>query len=403
MIKATKVRIYPTDEQVIQLSKDFGATRWLWNQSLSLMSATYKETGKGVSAYDMKKRIPELKKEFEWLKETYSQCLQQSILNLSQAFINFFEGRAKYPTFKSKFDRQSVQYPANVKLQGDDAIKFPGNLGTVKAKIHRILPTGKIKTVTVSKTPEGRYFASLLIDDATAQPEITSDGKAVGIDLGLIDFAVTSDGSKFSNPKHLKKHAKNLKRKQQKLSRKTKGSKTRMKARRLVAKVHGKIARVREDFLHKLSRKLVNENQVVVVENLAVKNMVKHHTLAKAISDAGWGKFCTMLNYKAEFDGKTYLEIDRFFPSSHLCSNTLLPIHKMNLSVRFFDCLHCPQRHERDVNAAINIRNEGLRLLALGISATANRGSVNPKGSGRKKSMNSEVTPVEVGSPRSIA
>ncbi|XHX79278.1 MAG: RNA-guided endonuclease InsQ/TnpB family protein [Stenomitos frigidus ULC029] len=398
MLKATKVRIYPTDEQVIQLSKDFGATRWLWNQSLSVMSQTYKETGKGVSAYDMKKRIPEWKKEFEWLKETYSQCLQQAILNLSQAFINFFEGRAKYPTFKSKFDRQSVQYPANVKVTGESAIKFPGNLGTVKAKIHRALSDGKLKTVTVSKTPDERYYASLLIDDGTAKPEITSEGKAVGIDLGLIDFVVTSDGSKFHNPKHLKKHAKNLKRKQQKLSKKTKGSKTRIKARRIVAKVHGKIAWVREDFLHKLSRKLVNENQVVVVENLAVKNMVKNHTLAKAISDAGWGKFCTMLKYKAEFDGKTYLEIDRFFPSSHLCSNTLLPIQKMELSVRSFDCPYCHQRHDRDVNAAINIRNEGLRLLALGISATANRGSVNPKGSGRKKSTNSEVSPVEIGS-----
>lgn len=402
MLKATKVRIYPTDEQVIQLSKDFGATRWLWNQSLFLMSEAYKETGKGVSAYDMKKRIPELKKEFEWLKETYSQCLQQSILNLSQAFINFFEGRTKYPTFKSKFDRQSVQYPANVKVQGEDAIKFPGNLGIVKAKIHRDLPIGKVKTVTVSKTPDERYYASLLIDDGTTKPEITSEGKAVGIDLGLIDFVVTSDGSKFRNPKHLKKHAKNLKRKQQKLSRKTKGSKTRLKARRMVAKVHGKIARVREDFLHKLSRKLVNENQVMVVENLAVKNMVKNHNLAKAISDAGWGMFCTMLKYKAEFDGKTYLEIDRFFPSSHLCSNTLLPIQKMDLSVRSFDCPDCGQRHDRDLNAAINIRNEGLRLLALGISATANRGSVNPKGSGRKKSMNSEVAPIEIGSPRSI-
>jgi putative transposase len=411
MLKAVKVRIYPTDKQKIQLSKDFGATRWLWNQSLSLMSQTYKETGKGVSAYDMKKRIPELKKEFEWLKETYSQCLQQSILNLSQAFINFFEGRAKYPTFKSKFDRQSVQYPANVKLEGGDAIKFPGNLGIVKAKIHRDLPVGKVKTVTVSKTSDECYYASLLYafggakpyDDGTTKPEITSECKAVGIDLGLIDFVVTSDGSKFRNPKHLKKHAKNLKRKQQKLSRKAKGSKTRMKARRMVARVHGKIARVREDFLHKLSRKLVNENQVVVVENLAVKNMVKNHTLAKAISDAGWGKFCTMLKYKAEFDGKTYLEIDRFFPSSHLCSNTLLPIQKMDLSVRSFECPHCPQRHDRDVNAAINIRNEGLRILALGISATANRGSVNPKGSGRKKSTNSEVAPIEVGSPRSIA
>jgi putative transposase len=403
MLKATKVRIYPTDEQIIQLSKDFGATRWLWNQSLSLMSQTYKETGKGVSAYDMKKRIPELKKEFEWLKETYSQCLQQSILNLSQAFIHFFEGRAKYPTFKSKFDRQSVQYPANVKVQGESEIKFPGNLGIVKAKIHRDLPIGKVKTVTVSKTADERYYASLLIDDGTAKPENTSEGKAVGIDLGLIDFVVTSDGSKFRNPKHLKKHTRNLKRKQQKLSRKVKGSKTRHKARRMVAKVHGKIARVREDFLHKLSRKLVNENQVVVVENLAVKNMVKNHTLAKAICDAGWGKFCTMLKYKAEFDGKTYLEVDRFFPSSHLCSSTLLPIPKMGLSVRAFDCPHCHQRHDRDVNAAINIKNEGLRLLALGISATANRGSVNPKGSGRKKSMNSEVAPVEIGSPRSVA
>ncbi|MCY7275436.1 MAG: transposase [Phormidesmis sp. CAN_BIN44] len=398
MLKATKVRIYPTDEQVIQLSKDFGATRWLWNQSLFLMSQTYKETGKGVSALDMKKRIPLLKIEFEWLKETYSQCLQQSVLNLSQAFQNFFEGRANYPTFKSKFNRQSVQYPANVKVTSESAIKFPGLLGTVKAKIHRALPEGKLKTVTVSKTPDGPYYASLLMDDGIEKPEATSEGKAVGVDLGLIDFAITSDGSKFQNPKHLKKHAKNLKRKQQKLSRKVKGSQTRTKARKMVAKVHSKIARVREDFLHKLSRKLVNENQVVVVENLAVKNMVKNHNLAKAISDAGWGKFCTMLKYKAEFDGKTYLEVDRFFPSSHLCSNTLLQIPKMNLSVRFFNCPHCGQRHDRDVNAAINIRNEGLRLLALGISAAANRGSVNPKGSGRKKSTNSEVSPVETGS-----
>jgi putative transposase len=403
MLKATKVRIYPTDAQVMQLAKDFGATRWLWNQSLSLMSQTYKETGRGVSAYDMKKRIPELKKEYEWLKETYSQCLQQSILNLSQAFINFFEGRAKYPTFKSKFDRQSVQYPANVKLEGAQALKFPGNLGIVKAKIHRDLPVGKIKTVTVSKTPDERYYASLLIDEGTAKPEITFRiDKAVGIDLGLIDFVVTSDGSKFCNPKHLKKHALNLKRKQQKLSRKVHGSKTRHKARKMVAKVHGKIARVRQDFLHKLSRKLVNENQVIVGENLAVKNLVKNHNLAKAISDPGWGMFGAMLKYKAEFDGKTYLEIGRFFPSSHLCSNTLLPIQKMALSVRSFDCPHCGQRHDRDLNAAINIRNEGLRILALGISATANRGSVNPKGSGRKKSMNSEVVPIEIGSPRSI-
>src|SRR4028119_1133916 len=166
----------------------------------------------------------------------------------------------------------------------------------------------------------------------------------------------------------------------------------------MVAKVHGKIARVREDFLHKLSRKLVNENQVVVVENLAVKNMVKNHNLAKAISDASWGKFCTMLKYKAEFNGKTYLEVDRFFPSSHLCSNTLRPIPKMDLSVRFFDCPHCGQRHDRDVNAAINIRNEGLRLLALGTSVTALGGDVRPKRYGCK-STTVEAVAVELGSP----
>ena len=403
MLKATKVRIYPTDAQAIQLAKDFGATRWLWNQSLAVMSKTYKETGKGVSAYDMKKRIPELKKEYLWLKETYSQCLQQSVLNLGQAFVNFFEGRAKYPNFKCKFDRQSVQYPANVKVESESAIKFPGNLGTVKAKIHRELPEGALKTVTISKTPDGKYYASLLIDDGLETPTVSSEGKAIGIDLGLIDFAVTSDGSKYANPKHLKKHAKNLKRKQQKLAKKVKGSNTRHKARKLVAKVHSKIARVRLDFLHKLSRKIVDKNQIIVVEDLAVKNMVKNHNLAKAIADASWSKFCTMLKYKAEFEGKTYVEVDRFFPSSHLCSETLLPIPKMGLEVRFFDCPHCQLRHDRDINAAVNIRNEGLRILALGISASANRGSLNPKGSGRKKSMNSEVAPTEVGSQHRTA
>jgi putative transposase len=401
MLKAVKVRIYPTDSQQAHLAQAFGCVRWVWNQSLSVMSSTYKETGKGVSAFDMKKQIPLWKAEYEWLKTCYSQCLQQSVLNLSQAFINFFDGRTQYPTFKSKFDRQSLQYPANVKVVNQAEIKFPGNLGTVKAKVHRDIK-GKLKTVTVSRMPDGRYYASLLIEDGTEKPELSSEGKAVGIDLGLIDFAVTSDGSKYQNPRHLKKHELNLKRKQRTLSRKKdKTTNKRRKARLAVAKVHSKISRVRSDFLHKLSRKLVNENQVIVVENLAVKNMVKNHNLAKAISDAGWGMFCTMLKYKAEFDGKTYLEIGRFFPSSHLCSNRLLPIQKMDLSVRLFDCPHCSQRHDRDVNAAINIKNEGLRILVLGISATALGRNVRPKRYGRK-STSVEAVAVELGSPRSI-
>jgi putative transposase len=392
-LKALKVRIYPTEEQSITLAKHFGCTRWLWNHYLSVMTETYKTTGKGVSAFSMKKQIPLLKAEHEWLKECYSQCLQQSVLNLSQAFQNFFEGRGKYPNFKSKHHRQSIQFPQNVKVISESAIKFPGLLGTVAAKIHRPIK-GQLKTVTVSKMPDGKYLASLLVEDGIEKPESSSDGKAIGIDLGLTDFAITSDGSKFANPPYLKRYERNLKRKQRKLSRKKNGSQNRNKARIRVAKVHGKIARVREDFHHKLSRKIVNENQVIVVEDLAVKNMVKNHNLAKAISDVGWGQFCTMLKYKAEFDGKVYLEIGRFFPSSHLCSNTLLPLEKMALSVRSFVCPHCQERHDRDINAALNIRNEGLRILDSGSGSTALRRDVRPKG-GRRKSTLSEAVAVD--------
>ena len=366
------------------------------------MSTTYKETGKGLSALTMKKQIPVWKMEYEWLKECYSQCLQQSILNLSQAFINFFDGRAQYPTFKNRHGRQSLQYPQNVKILSDSKIKFPGFLGIVTAKIHRDC-VGSLKTVTVSKLPDGRYYASLLMDDGINTPKSNIEGKAVGIDLGLIDFAVTSDGSKFNNPKHLKKHEKNLKRKQRKLSRKKdKTTNKRRKSKLALARVHGKISRVREDFLHKLSRKIVNENQVIVVEDLAVKNMVRNHNLAKAISDVGWGMFCTMLKYKAEQEGKVYLEIDRFFPSSHLCNKTLLRVPKMDLSVRSFLCPHCNVQHDRDVNAALNIKDEGLRILALGTSASALGGSVRPKRYGRK-STTVEATPDELGSPHRTA
>jgi putative transposase len=402
MLKAVKVRIYPTVSQQAHLAQAFGCARWVWNQSLDVMTRTYKETGKSVSAMAMKKQIPLWKVEHDWLKECYSQCLQQSVLNLGVAFKNFFEGRTGFPTFKSRHGRQSIQFPQKVSLLGQAVINFPGKLGTVKAKIHRDI-AGDIKTVTVSKMPDGRYYASLLVDDGMEQPDVSSAGKAIGIDLGLTDFAVTSDGSKFHNPRHFKRHESNLKRKQRKLSRKQdKTTNKWRKAKKALARVHSKITRVREDYLHKLSRKIVNENQVIVVEDLAVKNMVKNHNLAKAISNVGWGTFCTLLKYKAEQEGKIYLEVDRFFPSSHLCSNTLQRVPKMDLSVRMFDCPHCKQRHDRDINAAVNIRNEGLRILALGTSATALGGNVRPKQSGRK-STTSKAVANELGSPRSIA
>jgi putative transposase len=421
VLKAVKVRIYPTIAQQAHLAQAFGCVRWVWNQSLATMTATYQETGKGVTAMTMKKSIPLWKAKFEWLSECYSQCLQQSILNLGVAFGNFFDGLCMYPTFKKRQGKQSIQYPQNVKVLSHCEIKFPGKLGTVKAKVHRDIK-GKVKTVTLSKNPDGRYFASMLVDDGIECPESSIDGNVIGIDLGLTDFAVTSEGSKYQHPRATKKHEKNLARKQKKLSRKSgkyglgvspsgapfqdkdKTTNNRRKAKLAVAKVYSKIKRVREDFLHKLSRKIVDENQVIVVEKLAVRNMVKNHCLAKAISDAGWGMFCTMLKYKAEMVGKVYLEIGRFFASTHLCSNTLKPLPKMDLSVRKFDCPHCYQQHDRDINAAINIKNEGLRVLTLGTSVIAPEGYVRPKQYGRKSTTVAAVvvegrSPLHTGTP----
>src|SRR4028118_2185302 len=235
MRNVVKVKIYPTLEQQAALSKVFGCARWWWNYALNLNNEKYKATGKGLSRQGYNDQLPQLKKEFPWLTECYSQVLQSVSLNLSQAFINFFEGRTEYPNFKSKHGKQSIQYPQHVKLL-DNAIKIP-KIGEVKAKLHRLFD-GKLKTVTISMNKTGAYYASLLFDDGLSEPEISSKGKAVGIDLGVTHFAVTSEGSKFDNPRCLKKRERNLKRKQQKLSRKQKASKRRTKARRIVARVH---------------------------------------------------------------------------------------------------------------------------------------------------------------------
>jgi putative transposase len=241
------------------------------------------------------------------LSEPYSQCLQVVALNLSNAFINFFERRGKFPRFKAKNNKQSISYPQNVKLL-DGYIQFP-KLKLVEAKISKPIE-GTVKTVTISQLPSGKYYASILVDDGRNNPESNSDGKCIGLDVGISDICVTSDGSKYNNPRWFKKHARNLKRKQQKLARKQKGSNNRYKARKLAAKVYEKVSNCRLDFLHKLSRRIVDENQVIAVENLNVLGMVKNPKLALAISNVGWGMLNTMLKYKAEWAGKTYLQID---------------------------------------------------------------------------------------------
>ncbi|MEM9543145.1 MAG: RNA-guided endonuclease TnpB family protein [Cyanobacteria bacterium P01_E01_bin.42] len=373
--QAVKIRIYPTDEQKHALSRMFGCARWWWNYALAECQRVYKETGKGLSRSKLNAYLPKLKKQegTEWLTDCDSQVLQSVTLNLSKAFDNFFAKRARYPHFKRKKGRQSIQFPQRVKVAGD-CLKLPKKIGTIKAKFHRELPQGMLKTVTISLTPSGKHYASLLFEVEGDTPMPSTDGKVAGIDLGIKDFAIVNDGentAKYANPKHIAKHEKNLKRKQQKLSRKQKGSKSREKARKLVAKVNERVSNSRQDFLHKLSRKLVDDNQVIVVENLNVKGMVRNHKLAKAISDVGWGTFVNFLDYKLAKEGKVLVEIDRWFPSSKTCSECGHKMDAMPLDVREWTCPNCNSHHDRDENAAKNIRAEGIRQIqALGTSVS---------------------------------
>jgi putative transposase len=402
MHRAVKVRIYPNKEQSHQLNRMMGCARWWWNFALNLCNQTYKETGKGVSQIALNKELPKLKKaeETAWLAECHSQVLQSTTLNLTTAFKNFFDKRAKYPRFKSYSRKQSIQFPQSVKIV-DGELKLPKINGLIKASIHRLFD-GEIKTVTISKNPSGKYYASLLFETNKEFPEVQITGKTTGIDLGLLDFAVTFDGDKirkYPNPRHLKRHEKNLARKQQKLSRKQKGSNSRNKARKQVAKVHERISNARQDYLHKLSRKIVDKSQVVVVENLNIKGMVRNHSLAKAISDVGWGMFVNFIDYKLKEKGGLLIEIDRFFPSSKTCSNCLYQIGELQLNVRQWICPHCGIIHDRDGNAAMNIRAEGLRMLqAGGTLVSADRGEVKPKG-GRKSVL--RCSPVKSEAPPS--
>jgi putative transposase len=403
--KAVHVRLYPSEEQQILLAQTFGCARWWWNYALASSVEVYKETGKGLGRSALNALLPDLKKSEDtvWLTDCYSQVLQAVTLNLTTAYKNFFEKRAGFPKFKSKHGHQSIQYPQNVKIV-DGNVKLPGNIGIVKAKIHRPIE-GRIKTVTVSKTPSGKYFGSILIEVEGENPSY-SEGKIYGIDLGLKHFAVVTDGekvSKYDNPKHLSKQEKKLKRKQQKLARKQKGSNSRNKYKKVVAKVYERISNSRQDFLHKLSHRLVSDSQAVIVENLHVKGMVQNHKLAHTISDVGWGTFTNFLAYKLERKGGKLIEIDRWFPSSKLCSNCFYQIGEMPLNVREWTCPHCGTHHDRDGNAAMNIRTEGIRIIkADGAAVSAVGGEVRLKLGRKSKLRHSPLiteAPATVGTP----
>jgi putative transposase len=373
MLNATRIRLYPTEQQAQALTVQFGCARWVWNEALAKTQELYRATGKGLNYHAMAVRLPKLKQELEWLKDADSQVLQQSLQNLAHAFENFFARRGRYPRFKNKHGRQSIQYPQRVKLDGR-RIYLP-KVGWVRCIVHREIE-GSLKTVTVSRNPCGQFHAALLTENGVALPAVSIEGKVLGVDVGLNHLAVTSDGSKFDNPRHLRKAERNLKRKQQSLSRKKKGSNRRNKARQLVARTHERVACARKDHLHKLSRRIVNENQVIAVEDLHVNGMLKNHSVARGVSDAGWGMLINFLEYKAARAGKAFVKCSRWFPSSKACSCCGCICETMPLEVRSWTCAHCGAHHDRDVNAAINIRDEGLRILAGGLPATASGGKV---------------------------
>jgi|AntAceMinimDraft_18_1070375.scaffolds.fasta_scaffold38527_1 putative transposase len=362
-LKAYKYRIYPNKQQQELLAKHFGCCRYIYNYALAKKIEYYTKEKKTLSRFEIQKDLVSMKiqKETEWLREVNSQSLQASLVNLDQAYTKFFREKSGFPKFKSKHNKQSCQFPQKSKVNFENnklyVMKFRKG---IKCKFHRQFE-GEIKTVTISKTKTDKYFASILVEeDVTEKYKTKPDiNKAIGIDLGIKEFAVCSNGKRFENLKHLKKSLKKLKKEQQRLSKKNKGSNRKKKQRKKVAKIYERITNQRNDFLHKVSRELIDENQIntYCLETLNVKGMMKNHYLAQSISDVGWSKFVSFITYKAEWEGKNILRIGRFEPSSKTCNVCGKINNDLKLSDREWICGNCNTKHNRDLLAACNIRD----------------------------------------------
>lgn len=372
MLKAYKYRIYPNKKQEELIQKTFGCVRFVYNKCLVYKIDKYKNENISLSRIDCnnyKNRV--LKKEYEWLKEVDKFALDNAVINMDNAYQKFFKEYAGFPKFKSKHNNKKSYTTNCVKTTAGGSIRIDfiknkillPKFKWVKAKLHKKFD-GKIKSATISQVPSGKYFVSIFVE--TEHIPMESTGCMIGIDLGIKDLLITSDGEKFDNIRTTKKYEKKLAKEQRKLSHKQKGSKNWNKQRIKVARVHEKIKNTRIDNLHKISHKLISENQVIVSEDLAVSNMVKNHNLAKAVSDCGWYELTRQLQYKAEWNNRQYIKIGRFVKSSQTCNVCgYINSKTKDLSVREWTCPECGTVHDRDINAAINILNEGLKMLNM--------------------------------------
>jgi putative transposase len=364
MLKSFKYKIKPNEEQIVLLNKHFGSVRFVYNYYLNERKVEYETNKQTLNYYDNANSLTKLKKleEFKWLKEISSQSLQYSLKCLEGSYNGFFKGRTKFPRFKSKHDKNSFCVPQYTKVIDSKLIipKFKDPIKIIQDRKFK----GEIRQCTLSKTPTNEYFVSILVEGDYKKFEKT--GKSIGIDLGIKDFVITSDGYKFKNSRYTKTYAKKLKENQKKLSKKVKGSNNYIEQKLKVATIHKKITNSRMDNLHKVSTELVKKYDTIFLEDLNIKGMIKNHKLSKHISDASWGKFISMLEYKANWNDKEIIKIGRFFPSSKQCSCCGYINQNLKLDMREWTCPSCKRKLDRDLNASKNILKEGIKIISSG-------------------------------------